>query len=302
MWQFLDVGALWWLAAGIPAITILYFLKLRRQDHVVASTLLWRRSVQDLRVNAPIQMIKRNLLLLLQLLVITMIILALARPFTKVNKAQGRRAALIIDASASMGTRDVDGKSRLEAAKEEALKIIDNLGVAGEGASSEDELCIILAADRPQTLCGLTSDKDKLRRIISEIKGPLNTTTDMNEAINMAVAVTYVAKNLREVENTGNIEAAPKEPGADEELEGLSNPNRQLRANVIILSDGGFPDIPSSLAEKLAGASSDEGQAVGAGSRFISFGKPQSDNLAIVAVDLRADVDGANDRQLFVRL
>src|SRR3989339_1323225 len=119
--QFLDPAMLWWLGAALPAILVLYFLKLRRQDRIVSSTLLWKRSVYDLRVNAPLQMIKRNILLLLQLLAAALLILALARPFTKLVRAQGRQATLILDCSASMATRDEkSGLSRLEAAKREA--------------------------------------------------------------------------------------------------------------------------------------------------------------------------------------
>ena len=303
MWQFLDAGTLWWLGAGVPAITILYFLKLRRQDQVVSSTLLWRRSVYDLRVNAPVQMIKRNLLLLLQLIVIALVILALARPFTRLQRAQGRRAAVIIDVSASMGTRDEeDGKTRLAAAKREALRLIDELGVTGPGASDEDELCIIAAADRPVILCGLSSDKGVLRRAVESIGRPRQTRTDMAAALEMAVAVTYVARNLRQLEAGETIRSEGPPPEGEEELIGLTGRNVQLEANVIILSDGVFPEIPPKLADKLAGAPAEDDTGVGAGSRFIPFGLPESDNLAIVAIDLRTDVSGLTNRQLFVRL
>lgn len=303
MWQFFDPSALWWLAAGIPAITILYFLKLRRQDEVVSSTLLWKRSVYDLRVNAPIQMIKRNLLLLLQLLILILVILALARPFTRFERAQGRRAALIIDVSASMGTRDeVDGQTRLEAATEHALQLIDELGVAGEGASDEDELAIIAAADRPVVLCGLTSDKKRLRAAVRSITGPKQTRTNMAAALEMAVAVTFVQRNLSELEHTGEIRTSERPPEGEEEYIGLGNENVQLRANAIILSDGAFPEIPPRLADKLAGPALEGNTGVGGGSRFIPFGNAVSDNLAVVAVDVRSDSLNRAARQLFVRV
>src|SRR4051812_42054663 len=74
-----------WMAAAaagiaVPALLILYFLKLRRREMAVSSTLLWRKAIQDLQVNAPFQRLRRNLLLLLQLLLLVLLCLALSRP------------------------------------------------------------------------------------------------------------------------------------------------------------------------------------------------------------------------------
>jgi Aerotolerance regulator N-terminal len=39
-------------AIAIPALVILYFLKIRRIPREVSSTLLWNKAIQDLQANA----------------------------------------------------------------------------------------------------------------------------------------------------------------------------------------------------------------------------------------------------------
>src|SRR3954453_5068244 len=74
-------GMEWAVLAGIPvAIIALYFLKLRRRPVQVPSTLLWRRSLEDLHVNSLFQRLRRNLLLFLQLMAVSLAMLALTGP------------------------------------------------------------------------------------------------------------------------------------------------------------------------------------------------------------------------------
>src|SRR3954464_3282467 len=81
----------WAVLAGIPVgIIALYFLKLRRRPVQVPSTLLWRRSLEDLHVNSLFQRLRRNLLLFLQLAAIFLVMLALAGPRLKGSATQGQ--------------------------------------------------------------------------------------------------------------------------------------------------------------------------------------------------------------------
>src|SRR5215218_7356499 len=89
-------------AIVIPSLLILYFLKLRRREMTVPSTLLWKKAIQDLQVNAPFQKLRRNLLLLLQLLLLLLLLLALSRPVANYKPGAGESTVIVIDRSASM--------------------------------------------------------------------------------------------------------------------------------------------------------------------------------------------------------
>jgi len=151
------------LAALLPVIVALYFLKLRREERTISSTYLWRTLVRDTAANAPWQKLKPNLLLLLQLLFLIALIAALARPFVWSEAAAGSHLILVIDTSASMGATDVQ-PNRLGAALASAQRLIESLPSSGRvtvieagaqvrvpvsGASNPGTAIAALAALRP---------------------------------------------------------------------------------------------------------------------------------------------------------
>src|SRR5580700_620544 len=112
-------------AIAVPLLLLLYFLKLRRREIAVSSTILWRKTIQDLQVNAPFQRLRRNLLLFLQLLLLLLLLLALSRPVTNYHPGAGKATVFLIDRSGSMSARDIDGHSRLDEAKRRAKEYVD---------------------------------------------------------------------------------------------------------------------------------------------------------------------------------
>ncbi|HES58154.1 MAG TPA: hypothetical protein ENO21_01850, partial [Firmicutes bacterium] len=98
---FLNPWALAFAALG-GGIVLLYILRLRRTKVQFSSVLLWERSVQDFKANAPWQRLRRNLLMLLQLLALILLAIALARPFLFGTALTGGRNVIILDTSASM--------------------------------------------------------------------------------------------------------------------------------------------------------------------------------------------------------
>src|SRR5450830_2027264 len=114
----------------IPAVLAMYMLKLRRDQAVVPSTLLWSRLLTDVEANAPWQRLRRSLLLLLQLLLVAVLAVLAARPFVERPAGLARDIVLVIDTSASMGATDVF-PNRLEAAKQAALDALRDLPSGG---------------------------------------------------------------------------------------------------------------------------------------------------------------------------
>ncbi|MBP7052322.1 MAG: VWA domain-containing protein [Phycisphaerae bacterium] len=158
-------------AAAVPLLLLLYFLKLRRQEVLVSSTLLWKRAVRDLQVNAPFQRLRRNLLLLLQLLALAAILVALAQPVLALRRGPGQRYVLLIDRSASMNATDVK-PTRLDAAKKQAKAFIESMrtGSTLSWRDQSDHAMVIAFDQRANVVCSFTSDKRQLASRIDAIE------------------------------------------------------------------------------------------------------------------------------------
>lgn len=159
---FSNPAGAWLFAAMIPVI-VFYFLKLRRARLEVASLALWRQVISDQRVNAPFQKFKRNLLLLLQLLLVAFLALALTQPYWRGGSGSAQKIAILIDCSASMGAIDAAGKTRLDVAKGEVRKIVDNL-LPGQ------EVCLFEVHNGGRNLTNFTDNKVLLRRELDQLE------------------------------------------------------------------------------------------------------------------------------------
>jgi Ca-activated chloride channel family protein len=142
-------------------IIILYMLKLRRRELEVSSTLLWHMVLRDREANSPWQRLRRNLLLLIQLLLLAALVLALARPFWRVPTVATGTLVVLLDGSASMQATDAPGAAtRFEAARAAIRQVIDGLGTNGS-------MTLILVGQQPQVLATASGDKAELHDVLS---------------------------------------------------------------------------------------------------------------------------------------
>jgi Ca-activated chloride channel family protein len=186
---FLTPLALTLAALSIP-ILVLYMLKLRRRDVLVSSTLLWQRLLRDREANAPWQRLRRNLLLLLQLLVLALLTLALARPFVSVPTVVSGSVVVLLDASASMQATDI-APTRFDAAVRAAEEIVAGLNAA-------DVATIVAVGSQPRVLASATSDRALLRRALDEA-APTSGPADWQAAFALAAAGLTGAQDTRAV-------------------------------------------------------------------------------------------------------
>lgn len=168
------------LALAIPII-ILYMLRLRREELSVSSSMLWRRALQDRTANAPWQRLRRNLLLLLQLLLLLLLVLGLARPFVSAHVGVAGNFVLVLDASASMQSKDEEGgASRFERAKRVSDTLIDALG-------AESKATLVWAGPQAQTVVQASGDKTALHGAVRGLSAG-NGRADMGAALTLAGA------------------------------------------------------------------------------------------------------------------
>lgn len=238
-------------ALTIPPLIALYFLKLKRTVHVVPSTFLWRRAVEDLQVNSPFQRLRSSLLLLLQLLILIAAAVALGQPMLRTAQRTESTIIILIDQSASMSVVEEDGRSRLDKAKEQAKRTVDNM--------PDDARAMVIAfCDRATVVSSFDADKAALRKKIDSIE-QTDSRSALVEAVSLAEAY---AQNLMIGTEEAGGEIAPESPAPP--------------ATVFLFTDGRIADTEKVALQRL---NVDAIHMTTVGSR--------SDNVGITAMSAR---------------
>ncbi len=194
------------LLLGLLALPVLllYMLRLRRREVLVSSNMLWEQLLRDRQANTPWQRLKRNLLLLIQLLILGLLVLALSRPAIPIPAVASGPVIILLDASASMNAGDLS-PSRFEAAKDYTRTLITNL-------DDQDNMTLILVGDQPVVLASAETDKGRLQVALD------------TAAVTQGMGAWEEAFSLAAGAHSSAVDSASRLP------------------TTIILSDGGLPD------------------------------------------------------------
>lgn len=261
-------------AIAVPSLLILYFLKLRRRDMEVSTTLLWKKTIQDIQANAPFQKLRRNILLLLQMLVLAGALLAIAQPRMKGDAPPPNRTVIIIDRSASMAATDetIDGATttRLERAKQHALTLVESMRDGGLlDPDGGDQAMVVAFARNAEIVQAYTANKARLAEAIRSIQAT-DEPTDFQDV--MRIAGPFIRPTTVEVETGAGRNDVQYLPGAP----------------VALFSDGSIANLDA--VEKHPESEF----------RYTSVGTTEAVNLAITAIGAERSYDRPERVSVFV--
>lgn len=176
-----------WLLGLLAPLVILYFLKLKRPRLDIPSLALWRSVLNDQRVNSPFQRFRRNLLLLLQVLLLISLALAAMQPIFSSGSDRAEYLPVLIDCSASMAALDGPrGTSRLDAAKQEVRKLIENL-------LPRQRISLIAVSSTARRLTDFSDNKRVLRDALEQLQvSPV--ASQLEDALRMTQALARTVK------------------------------------------------------------------------------------------------------------
>jgi len=163
----------------IPVLILIHMLKPKPKPVEVTNLFLWQTVLKEQAGQTRISRLKKNLPLLLQILIVLLTALALAQPvFTYLTKKSGN-IILVIDTSASMKTRGASG-TRFDQVIEKALEILDR-------PKASQQALIIEAGYQPKLVTGFEPDSKKVKSLVKDLQ-PSDTPADLEKAVSLAIS------------------------------------------------------------------------------------------------------------------
>jgi len=164
-----------WLWVVIPIIGF-YILRTRLRRRRVATLLFWDQLFDEKRQRSLWQNLRHWLSLLMQLLIVSVIVMALVDPVFNLRPDTSQELVLIIDNSASMqATRSENGPTRLDEALREASTFVS-------GLRQGDEAALLTAGSSVQVVVGMTDFGPAIQDSLETIE-PTDGPTQITDAI-----------------------------------------------------------------------------------------------------------------------
>ena len=155
------------LLALVPVIIFMYLLKQKAEKKEVPSLFLWKETYHNVEANTPWEKLKKNWLMILQIILLLLLIFAIMGPFLENCGRSSEHVVLVIDNSGSMNAIHDGEKTRLDKAISEATDYVKGLR-QGTGIS------VISSSDSAILQVTSTEDRDEAVEKIKAIEPTLN--------------------------------------------------------------------------------------------------------------------------------
>jgi hypothetical protein len=165
--------------AAIPILIIIHTLKPKPRQVDVTNLFLWNEVLRERSYNLSVERFKKNLPLILQILMVILAALALARPTWTYWTAKTGNLILVIDTSASMKTRSESG-IRFDLARQKALQMV-------EKRDRDQQVLLVEAGKTPLVKAGFLNHTGRIRDLINKLK-PTDAPADLESAIYLALS------------------------------------------------------------------------------------------------------------------
>ncbi|MFO7293245.1 MAG: BatA and WFA domain-containing protein [Acidimicrobiia bacterium] len=170
--RFLVPAALGLASLAGPLI-VLYMLRSKRRPERVPSTMLWQEIGEPVSSAVPWRPLKLTWLLVLQLVVLALFVLSLARPFIAEATVLGPHTVFVIDTSGSMAMA-----GRFEQAQAAALDLAEDVSEANLAS-------VVEAGPHPSVRIAFSSDPEAVAEAIRSLR-PGGGAEDLSTALRLA--------------------------------------------------------------------------------------------------------------------
>jgi len=146
------------LAALAGPLVMLYMLRSKRRRHTVSSTMLWEKAGETVSSAVPWKPLKITALLLLQLLILGLFVLAIARPFAAEATVLGPHTVFVVDTSGSMAMA-----GRFDQARRAALSLAEDVSEANLAS-------VVEAGPEPRVLVAFSADSEAVAEALRSLR------------------------------------------------------------------------------------------------------------------------------------
>jgi len=161
---------------GVPILIIIYLLKNKYTEQIIASTYLWQLSEKFLKKKKQKKLLSGLISLILQIVAIVTISLLVAHPVLTVP-SNAKEYCFILDASGSMNT-EVEDITRFETGKDKITEIITD-------STNGSKFTLIYAGENTRVMYDSIIDKDKAIELLDKLS-PSGVSVDYSGALTYA--------------------------------------------------------------------------------------------------------------------